>query len=212
VASVLRNGSIVVGSVYPLPYVPEFLTVKEAARLTGKSPSSIRRVMYPIIHDDKHADRKHIRPSVEDALKLRIKGQKFAWRMNEELLRREVPFESGTEKGSPSSQRESIHGDGELLAMLRRELDIKNQQITQQSELIKGQMELINGLSERLREGNVMMHSLQQRLALPDGRARATVDPAEAKHSTTTTPLEKGSKAPGKASKPKKNFLRRIFG
>ena len=45
-----------------------FLTVKEAAKLTGKSTSSIRRVIYPIIHDDAHADRSHILPSVEEAL------------------------------------------------------------------------------------------------------------------------------------------------
>ena len=69
----------------------QFLTVKEAARLTGKSPSSIRRVIYPIIRDDKHADRKHVKPNVEDALKLRMKGENFAWRLSEELLRREVP-------------------------------------------------------------------------------------------------------------------------
>ena len=41
--------------------------------------------------------------------------------------------------------------------MLRRELDIKNQQITQQSELISKQMELVSGLSERLREGNILI-------------------------------------------------------
>ena len=40
-----------------------FLTVKEAATLTGKSPSSIRRVIYPIIRDDNHADRLQIAPT-----------------------------------------------------------------------------------------------------------------------------------------------------
>ena len=55
------------------------------------------------VRDDKHADRKHIKPSVEDALKLRVKGENFAWRLSEELLRREVPFEAGPEKGNTAS-------------------------------------------------------------------------------------------------------------
>jgi hypothetical protein len=193
--------------------VSEFLTVKEAARLTGKSLSSIRRVIYPIIHDDKHPDRHQIQPSPAEALKLRTKGENFAWRLSEDLLRREIPIESQSEhRTTAKSGRGSTDEGSELLAMLRRELDIKNQQITQQSELIKGQMELINGLGERLREGNILIGSLQQRLALPDGRARATVDSAEAKHSTTTTPPVKGSKVSVKANKPKKSFLSRLFG
>lgn len=53
--------------------------------------------------------------------------------------------------------------DAELLTILRGELAIKNEQIAQQMELIKG-------LSERLREGNVLIGSLQQHLALPEGR------------------------------------------
>ena len=63
-------------------------TVKEAARLTGKSPSSIRRIIYPIIQNDAHPDRVHIEPTVEDVLKLRMQGENFAWRLSEELLRR----------------------------------------------------------------------------------------------------------------------------
>ena len=192
----------------PSPTVSDFLTVKEAARLTGKSPSSIRRVIYPIIHDDKHPDRKHVKPSVEDALKLRVKGENFAWRLSEELLRREVPFEAGPEKGNTASTpRGAAHEGGELLAMLRRELDIKNGQIAQQSELIAKQMDLINGLGERLREGNILIGSLQQRFALTDGRERVTPEAVPAK----PVPTEKGSKAPTKPTKPKRGFLYRLF-
>src|SRR5438046_2006499 len=77
----------------PHPTMAPFLTVKEAAQLTGKSPSSIRRVIYPIIHDDAHADRGHIQPSVEEAMQLRVKGENFPWRLSEELLHREMPVE-----------------------------------------------------------------------------------------------------------------------
>jgi hypothetical protein len=192
--------------------VSHFLTVKEAARLTGKSPSSIRRVIYPIIRNDKHPDRKHIKPSSEEALILRTKGENFAWRLSEELLRREVPIEAATEKGTAAASRRGPPGDaGDLLAMLRSELDIKNKQIGQQGELIAKQMQLIDGLSERLREGNVMMHSLQQRLALPDGKRRAPIEAAPLEQTVTASP-EQGSKPTSKHGKPRKSLLHRIFG
>ena len=117
--------------------MPQFLTVKESARLTGKSPSSIRRVIYPIIQDENHPDRSHIEPTIDDVKALRLKGENFAWRIREELLRREVPIVAETANTMERhASRESTNANAELLTMLRRELDIKNQQITQHSELI----------------------------------------------------------------------------
>lgn len=201
------------GSPIPSSAMTPFLTVKEAARLTGKSPSSIRRIIYPIIHDDAHADRMHIEPSVEEVLQLRVKGENFAWRLSEELLRREMPAEGESEKGSGgSSAKSSDHAGSELLAMVRGELEIKNQQIAQQSELISKQMELINGLSERLREGNVLLGSLQQRIALPEGRAAPSAPIAAKTNRATSAKPEKGSTIASKVPKPKKSLLSRIFG
>ncbi|MSQ97582.1 MAG: hypothetical protein EXR98_23935 [Gemmataceae bacterium] len=189
-----------------------FLTVKEAARITGKSPSSIRRVIYPIIHDDAHADRAQIQPSVEEAMQLRMKGDNFAWRLSEELLRREMPAEAEAHKTTPLSPTKlSGHAEQDLLAMLQGELQIKNQQIVQQGELISKQMELISGLSERLREGNVLIGSLQQHLALPEGRAGNQPISVKMKRAPSTQ-SEKGSTIATKAAKPKKRFLSRLFG
>lgn len=189
-----------------------FLTVKEAAQLTGKSPSSIRRIIYPIIHDDKHPDRQHVQPSPEDALQLRMKGENFAWRLSEQLFRREVPVESAPEKGTAAAaQRASTQEGGELLSMLRRELDIKNQQIVQQSEIIGKQMELISGLSERLREGNILMGSLQQRLGMPNVKQSPMPDAAEVKSTPKPVEKEKGTKPMPKNTKPKKGFFARLF-
>lgn len=189
-----------------------FLTVREASALTGKSPSSIRRVLYPIIQHDEHPNRQHIEPSVEEALKLRVKGENFAWRVSEEFLRRAIPLESIPEKPTGSTPKGSHDEESPLLSMLRRELDIKNHQITQQGELIAKQMELINGLSERLREGNILIGSLHQRLTLPEGRDQADTKPAAAKHrEPTMTSEKKGSAAPPKPAKPKKGLLSRLF-
>jgi hypothetical protein len=191
--------------------MPQFLTVKEAATLTGKSASSIRRVIYPIIQGKNHPDRQHIEPTEDDATKLRLKGENFAWRISEELLRRKVPIEpakptSDERHDSPSRTA----GDAELLAMLRRELDIKNQQITQQSEMLSKQMELISGLTERLGEGNILIGSLQKQLALTDGSSREEADIVDAKPTTPPSP-EKGSDATKKKPKPKKRFFFGLF-
>jgi hypothetical protein len=192
--------------------MPTFLTVKEASRLTGKSPSSIRRIIYPIIHDDAHADRGQVKPSVEDALKLRMKGDNFAWRLSEELLRREVPDDATGEKGNaPPTAKAATHGEAELIPLLRQELAIKNHQITQQSELITKQMELMNGLSERLREGNILIGSLQQRLALTDGRDTASPEPVKAKRPASSAAAKPTPAAAKPTTRPKKGFFARLF-
>ncbi len=191
-----------------------FLTVKEASRLTGKSPSSIRRIIYPIIHDDIHPDRPSIQPTVEDAVQLRLKGENFAWRLTEELLRREVPVETSHQKPGPSTAAtHSTRNDTELLAVLRRELDIKNQQIAQQGELIAKHVDLIGALNERLREGNILIGSLQQRLALTDGRGNVapTQAPAKLRRTPPRQPVNGSVTAP-KTAKPKKGILARFFG
>ena len=187
----------------------QFLTVKEAAKLTGKSPSSIRRVIYPIIHDDNHADREHIAPSVEEAQSLRLKGENFAWRISEELLKRAIPVTPPSEESDSRSQVMS-EGHSELLSILREELQIKNQQITQQTEMLTKQMELINGLSERLREGNVLTASLQQRLALTDGSER--VKAKNAKHGRGESSFKTKNTSVAKPSKKNRGLFWRIFG
>src|SRR5205823_4618564 len=95
----------------------------EAAKRIGKSPSSIRRILHPITHDDTHADRAHVQPSIDEAKQLRVDGVNFAWRLSEELLQKYSPHVSGPEKGSGRSP--SIIGgahDAELIAILKDEL------------------------------------------------------------------------------------------
>ena len=103
----------------------QFLTMKEAALLVGKSASSIHRIIEPIKRDDKHSDRGHVQPSVEEVMNLRMKGENFAWRISEELLRREIPIETTQQKASASpTQKRSASENAELIAMLRVELGI----------------------------------------------------------------------------------------
>ena len=162
-----------------------FLTVKEAAKLVGKSPSSIRRILYPILEDNRHPDRHQIEPDVATAKSLRVKGENFAWKISEELLRREMPkgeSKSGSESKS-NRQNGDDHADA-IIEILRGQLTIKDQQIAAANDVIKG-------LSERVREGNILMGSLQQQLAPPDQANRTKKDVVETGSSPAN--LEKGS-------------------
>ncbi|MBI2480668.1 MAG: hypothetical protein HYV60_19195 [Planctomycetia bacterium] len=169
----------------------KFLTVKEAAKITGKSPSSIRRIIYPILENNRHADRHHIEPDVATAKSLRVKGENFAWKISEELLRREVP--EGREKAAAESKASTGNGGDQSVAiidMLRKELEIKNAQIATQNELLIG-------LSERLREGNILMGSLQRQLSLTDGLARNKPDVVDAE-----SPAQKPEEGSGASAMP----------
>lgn len=194
--------------------MPKFLTVKEAALAIGKSPSAVRRIIYPIVQAERHEDRKQIEPSVEDAMNLRVRGENFAWRISEEYLRRVVPMNETPKREDAKDTPSISETSASIIAMLQRELDIKNQQIATQNELMKG-------LSERLHEGNVLIGSLQQQLALTDGRSHEETTVVDAASTRTTEKAnkpsvksakpEKGSTITPKPSKLKRGFLSRLF-
>ena len=192
----------------------EFLSVRAAAERVGKSTSSIRRLLYPIIKQDDHPDRDLVRPSVADAMRLRMSGENFPWQVSEELLKRVTVAGNNTDHSpAPSTGKLGGNGESELLPMLRSELDIKNKQISGISELLGKQVERVSGLSDRLREGNVLIAALQQRLALTDGREAKPTSFADAQ-STPEPPEESvapDAKSTGTAS-PKKGFFGRFFG
>jgi hypothetical protein len=193
----------------------KFHTVKEAAQITGKSPSSIRRIIHPIIQKDQHPDRDHIHPTVEEARKLRLQGTNFAWQISDDLLRREIPTQPEKEKGSDTPAGLS-HGPGttDLIATLQGELAIKNQQIEQQAKMLSQQMELISGLSERLREGNVLIGGLQRQLALPDAGTpgkSTTIDARVQPSGAGKPPTKSGTKTPNKPGKAKRGILSWMF-
>lgn len=176
-----------------------FLTMKEAATLTGKSPSSIRRIIYPILEHDKHPDRHHIEPDVATAKSLRLKGESFPWKISEELLRREIPANGAKLKSNPPLADPQ---SAAIVDILRKQLDIKDQQIAAQNDVIKG-------LSERVREGNILMGSLQQQLALPDSGSR-TQPAMDATTSPSPSPAPSGGAG---AAPPKKThwLFRKLF-
>ncbi len=161
-----------------------FLTISEAATKTGRSVSTIRRVIKTFSEDDTHPDRAAIQPTPKEVAAFRKKDENFAWKIREDVLLRE--FEGALKE----AKKDVAEAKGDILSILQNELSLKNQQIEKQ-------WEVIHALNDRLREGNILMGSLQKRLALPEPQEAqepimATTVPSSTNPSTKSS--KKGSK------------------
>jgi hypothetical protein len=176
----------------------QFLTVKEAAKVSEKSPSSIRRIIYPILEEDSHVDRRHIEPDVETAKTLRAKGDNFAWKISQELLNRVMSAETSKPKSDSKSSAGGNDQSGTIIEILRKQLDIKDQQIEH--------------LNERLREGNILMGTLQKQLALTDGnRSKSNTVDATSTESNQADSGREGSEATANIPRWKKILYMKII-
>ncbi len=137
-----------------------FLTIAEAVEKTGRSPSTVRRLIRQIAEASNHPDRGAIEPTVKQVEVLKKKGENFTWKIREDVLMKNF------ERAQLQEQKFKTNNHTDVLQILRRELELKNTQIERQFEVIQS-------LNERLREGNILMGSLQQRLALPEAQSPA---------------------------------------
>lgn len=197
----------------------QFLTVKEAATLVGKSPSSIRRVIYPILEQDNHPDRQHIQPTPDEATQLRLKGENFAWRISDELLEREVVARAPAASdergaGETGSDAQPLR---EVVAILREQLHQSQEQLKVKDQQIATLSEITQNLNERLREGNILMGTLQRQLSLPSGSDQPAASKQRATDVSATNADAPSAKPAAKTPKPpvkkpaKKTFFGRLF-
>lgn len=165
-----------------------FLTLAEASAKTGRSQSTVRRLIHSITHDAHHPDREAVLPSHTEATALKKKGENFTWRIREDIIDREF--------GSAPSKKEKVQStiSSELVQVVQQELEMKNKQIEKQWEVIAS-------LNERLREGNILMASLQKRLALPEAPNGAPVVEASQSEASTKPSTVAAKEASKKAKK-----------
>jgi len=131
-----------------------FLSIAEAIEQTGKSASTIRRIIRTIADDATHADREGVQPSVKEVIAFKKKGENFAWKIREDILIR------NSDSAPTKKKKTGPDVSPDILTILNKELDLKNHQIEKQ-------WEVIHALNDRLREGNILMGSLQKRLGPP---------------------------------------------
>ena len=196
-----------------------FLTIKEASDKTSKPVSTIRRLVRDIVVDDAHKDRAGIHPSPAEVKKLQGQEVQFAWKISEELLQKTF----GSFDALQALKKDRV-GDGveEVLGVLREELQSKDRQLAAKDSQIEKLGSIIGSLNDRLREGNVLMATLQQQLQLPEktGVQNAAVVDADMKVKKAKAGKEKAvakvlpqTPAPAVAkSAKKKSWLAVIFG
>ncbi len=172
-----------------------FLTIAEAIEQTGRSASTIRRIIRTIADNSEHPDRDGVQPSVKEVAAFKKKGENFTWLIRADLLQKQA------DAAHPKKKKSTSEASPDILTILNRELELKNQQIEKQ-------WEVIHALNDRLREGNILMGSLQKRLAPPSESdyVRAGVTDETVVESAAVKPSVDAS------TKPKKKlfgFLRR---
>ncbi len=179
------------------------LTIADAVEKTGRSPSTVRRLIRTITDAAAHPDREGIEPAPAEVDAFKKKAENFTWKIREDVLLKHF---KGAPKEEKKSAPASAEPQGDIFQILERELEIKNRQIEKQ-------WEVIHSLNDRLREGNILMGSLQKRLTLPSGDSlnASAMDASAVSHATEATQkpsMEASAVSGGQASgKPSKKGL-----
>lgn len=178
----------------------QHLTVKEAVNLTGKSESTIKRLLREITSNDGHPDRPDILPPADEIERRREAKEPYVWKIDRQLLLRRFPDanESAPEQGSQSSESATSSSlvSNAIVDVLREQLQSKDQQLRTLETQLDRKDQQIENLNERMREANVLMNELQKRLAIaPPASAQTTVvdaQPEESASAATPTSKKKG--------------------
>ncbi len=194
---------------FPILNMNQFLTVKEAMKLVEKSESTIKRLLREITTDADHADRGLIQPSHEDVEERRAAGEPYIWKIARELLERRYPQHAAKEKGTGEKETEApsaAAGDA-IVNVLREQLQSKDRQIETLQKQLDKKDDQISNQNERMRETNILMKDLQQRLSISAPAAPTNIVVDQDSQKGTATPTETVTVEP----KRKTSFWKREF-
>lgn len=173
----------------------QHLTVKEATKLTGKSDSTIKRLIREITKDSDHEDRGHILPPPDEVERRREAGEPYIWKIERTLLLKRFPPEGELppeESENPKSAPADIP-QAAIIDVLQEQLRSKDQQIGTLETQLDRKDDQIQNLNERMRESNVLMKELQQRLAITAPATSSDRQPIDAESASSTEPHKSNS-------------------
>ena len=173
------------------------VTVADARKLTGKSESTIKRLVREIAADPEHPDRREIQPSHEEVERLRAAGEPYVWWISTALLLRRFPLKERQEAAGTPAAAWPQTGDF-VVQVLQEQLRSKDEQFRSLEKQLDRKDEQIANLNERQRETNILMNELQRRLAI------APPTPGTFSDAATVEPSSKTAPQPG--------ILRRLLG
>lgn len=195
-------------------HMDQHLTVREARAFTGKSESTIKRLIREVTADPNHPDRPRILPSPEEVERRKKAGDVFVWKINQDFLLQRFPKTNGEEGSSGSDSRtstDSRDANAEaIIHVLREQLVSKDRQLQTLETQLDRKDEQIKNLNDRMHESNILMKELQTRLAIaPPPPSPSTEAVIVAGESTTKA---KSSPAKQPSAKKHRSFLDRFFG
>lgn len=195
----------------------QHLTLSEARVFTGKSESTLKRLLRDIVSSPNLPDRPFVLPSVEEVERRRAAKEPYVWKIDRQLLLRRFPADEPTQQGDggvPRTSDASAPSDV-MLQVLQEQLKSKDQQIRTLEVQLDRKDEQISNLNERMRESNVLMRELQQRLALPMPKPPVPEPVTESKpvstRPATKPPVKTVSKPQPKPAKQKRGFFGKLF-
>ena len=149
-----------------------YCSVSQARKLTGKSESTIKRMVREIVSSSDHPDRGSIKPNHEQVARLRASGERYTWSIAKELLLRRFPPPSSDKTVAETKSGQSP-STGQLVDILREQLSQKDAQIRTLEQQLDRKDEHFAILSERQRESNILMKALQERLSIEAPKPQA---------------------------------------
>lgn len=156
----------------------DFLTLKQAAKFTGKSERTMRRFVDSVVKvesENAGADRFHILPTAKE----KEEGSTDPWKIDIALLRMRFP-EAEDQKADANPEASSDTID--------RLLSIVEKQAATQAETIENQNTRIDDLTEKLDTANQEIEDLRLKL-LPSGQNHKQQD--------TNSPVSKDTESMG---------------
>lgn len=210
-------------------------TIPEVIQLTGKSESTIKRVVRELRDNPGLPERSYLLPTHEEYEQYRRENTPYVWRLSEHLLRQRFGMKddvharqgSAAKKSeatgrNPSDQpdwRELVDALRESNETYKRQLDVKDAQL---NSIIKLAVTHANSLSDQLHAASVEMQRMNTQLQLgyagltTAGKGSKATSPAVSKGEGSDSPKKGTAVAKVKAKQPpkkvkKQGLLTRIF-
>lgn len=141
----------------------EFLPVKAAAARVGMSRKTIWRLVNEIVAVETneagestgttHADRDHLRPSVEELADLKTKGESHKWKISTDLIDRRWGSERPNQKPDAAKKpKPTATQAADVVALLTRQTEQLKAQLEKKDTQLDRKDDQIDGLNHSLQE------------------------------------------------------------
>ena len=144
----------------------QFLTVKEATDLVGKSESTIKRLLREVVKNEDHADRTAIQPTAQELNQKRDAGEPYVWKIERQFLLRSFPVDPAAKSTRRGGGDSANINSAPIIEVLNHQLQSKDRQIEVLEKQLDRKDEQIANQNDRMHESNVLMRELQTKLAI----------------------------------------------